>query len=79
MNIVKQITVQIPDYLEEWLHQEADRRETSIDELVLEAVFLYRSRPPRRLLAAGAGASGETDISQRIEEILAAEWGRAKD
>ena len=30
-------------------------------------------RGEQRLLAAGAGASGRSDISDRIEEILAAE------
>jgi hypothetical protein len=28
----------------------------------------------RRLLAAGAGSSGRSDVSERIEEILAQEW-----
>jgi hypothetical protein len=76
---MEQITIRIPKYLDSWLRQEADRRETSVDELITEAVYLYRSRPPRRLLAAGAGVSGETDISQRMEKLLAAEWGRAKN
>ena len=76
---MEQLTINLPEYLKTWLCQEADRRETSIDELVAEAIYLYRARPPRRLLSTGAGASGETDISERVEEILAAEWERAID
>lgn len=30
----------------------------------------------RRLLAAGAGHSGEDDISERVHEILDREWAR---
>jgi hypothetical protein len=46
----------------------------SISELTREAV--ERHLGGRRLLAAGAGHSGHTDISERIEEILAAEVTR---
>ena len=48
-----------------------------MSELTREAIerLLDAPRGERRLLAAGAGASGQSDISERIEEILTAEVG----
>ena len=73
---MKKITVEIPDELAAWLHHEAQCREITVPELVRDAIVHHRSRGPIILRAAGAGTSGETDISQRIEELIAAEWGR---
>lgn len=42
---------------------------------VKQLVDRATSRDTRRLRAAGAGRSGESDISERIEEILRTEWG----
>ena len=46
-----------------------------MSDLTREAIETFLGTEPgrRRLLAAGAGASGRDDISERIEEILAAE------
>jgi len=73
---MKKITVEIPDDLDAWLRHEAQCRGITVSELVRDAIVLHRSRGRVELRAAGAGASGETDISQRIEELIAAEWGR---
>jgi Arc/MetJ-type ribon-helix-helix transcriptional regulator len=70
-------TVKLPDDLDARLRHEAQRRGVTVSELTREAIerLLNAPRGRRRLLAAGAGASGRRDISQRIEEILASEVG----
>lgn len=72
---VKRTTVKLPDDLDARLRHEAQRRGTTVSELTREAieVHLGGGRSRRRLLAAAAGGSGRSDISERIEEILAAE------
>jgi hypothetical protein len=71
---MKRTTVKLPEDLDARLRHEAARRGMTISELTREAV--ERHLGGRRLLAAGAGRSGHTDISERIEEILAAEVPR---
>lgn len=51
---------------------EASRRGMTISELTREALEAHGA-PRRRLLAGAAGRSGRRDISERIEELLAAE------
>jgi predicted transcriptional regulator len=74
---MKRTTVKLPDELDALLRHEAARRGLTISELTREAIDNYlvvgRGRHRRRLLAAGAGRSGHSDVSERIEEILAAE------
>jgi hypothetical protein len=72
---VKRTTVKIPDALDAQLRHEAKRRGTTIADISREALEAYFGGPStrRRLGAAGAGRSGRSDISERIEEILAAE------
>lgn len=72
---MRRTTVKLPDEMDARLRHEAERRGTTISELTREAIeaHLGGGRTRRRLLAAGAGASGHTDISERIEAILAAE------
>lgn len=72
---VRRTTVKLPDDLDARLRHEAARRGVTVSELTREAIetLLVAPRGRRRLLAAGAGASGRADISERIEEILAAE------
>jgi hypothetical protein len=67
--------VKLPDDLDARLRHEAERRGTTVSELTRQAIeaHLGGSRARRRLLAAGSGRSGRSDISERIEEILAAE------
>jgi hypothetical protein len=77
---MKRTTVKLPDELDAQLRHEAARRGMTISELTREAVEKHlaggRGRR-RRLMAAGAGRSGHSDVSERIEEILAAEVERS--
>ena len=72
---MQRTTVKLPDDLDARLRHEAQRRGTTVSELTREAIeaHLGGARTRRRLSAAGAGASGHADISERIEEILANE------
>ena len=67
--------MKLPDELDARLRHEAQRRGSTVSELTREAIenLLGAQRGKRRFLAAGAGASGSNDISERIEEILANE------
>ncbi len=72
---MQRTTVKLSDELDARLRHEAERRGTTVSELTREAIETYLGSQPgrRRLLASGAGASGRSDISERIEEILATE------
>jgi predicted transcriptional regulator len=72
---VQRTTVKLPDDLDARLRHEAQRRGTTVSQLTREAIeaHLGGARTRRRLMAAAAGASGTSDISERIEEILADE------
>ncbi|WP_236056940.1 CopG family transcriptional regulator [Mycobacterium sp. SM1] len=72
---MKRTTVKIPDALDARLRHEAARRNMTISELSRKALetYLGADRGRRRLNAAAAGRSGRSDVSERIEEILAAE------
>ena len=72
---MQRTTVKLPDELDARLRHEAKRRGSTVSELTREAIenLLGAQHGKRRLLAAGAGASGSNDISERIEEILANE------
>lgn len=75
LTYVRRTTVKLPDELDARLRHEAQRREMTVSDLTREAIRTYLDAPTgrRRLLAAGAGDSGRTDISERIDEILMAE------
>ena len=75
---VKRTTVKIPDELDARLRHEAARRGVTIAEISRAALEAYLDVPGgrRQLGAAGAGRSGRDDVSERIEEILAAEVAR---
>ena len=76
---MKRTTLKIPDSLDARLRHEAERRGVTISEINREALESYlgvRRGGRRHLAAAGAGRSGERDVSERIEEILAGEIGR---
>jgi predicted transcriptional regulator len=70
---MKRTTVKLPEELDAKLRHEAERRGITISELTREAIQQHLNAGKRRLEAAGAGKSGRDDISERIEEILAAE------
>jgi predicted DNA-binding protein len=72
---MKRTTVKLPDDLDVRLRLEAKRRDMTISELTREAIEAHLgTNGERRLLAAGAGRSGRSDLSERIEEILREEW-----
>jgi len=74
---MKRTTVKLPDQLDARLRLEARRRGLTISQLTREAIESHLGQQQRRrLLAAGAGRSGRSDISERIEEILREEWAR---
>jgi hypothetical protein len=78
MSSMVRTTVKLTEEADARLRHEAERRGTTVSTLVREAIESYLGLGPRRrLLSAGAGSSDETDISERIDEILAAEWGRS--
>src|SRR5439155_504942 len=53
------------------LRYEAERRETTVSALTREAIEAFLGMGSRRkLLSVGAGDSGQSDISERIEELL---------
>ena len=76
---MQRTTVKLPDELDARLRHEAQRRGVTVSELTREAIetLLEAPRGRRRLRAAGAGASGRHDISERIEEIIAGEVARS--
>lgn len=69
---VNRTTVKLPAELDARLRHEAKRRGLTVSELTREAIAAHLGHR-RTLRAAGAGRSGRTDISERIEEILASE------
>ena len=75
---MKRTTLKIPDALDARLRHEAQRRGMTISELSREALEAHLGTGSRRrwLGAAKAGRSGVSDVSERIEEILAAEARR---
>ena len=75
---VKRTTLKISDALDARLRHEAQRRGITISEVSREALEAHLGGPSgrRRLGAARAGRSGSNDVSERIEEILAAEVQR---
>ncbi len=76
---MQRTTVKLPDELDARLRHEAQRRGVTVSELTREAIetLLEAPRGRRRLLAAGTGASGHHDISERIDEIIAGEVARS--
>jgi Arc/MetJ-type ribon-helix-helix transcriptional regulator len=76
---MKRTTVKIPDELDARLRHEAARRGTTISEVTRTALeeHLGAGRPRRRLAAPAASGSGQSDISERISEIYAAELDRS--
>ncbi len=65
-------TVKLPEALDARLRYESERRGITISELTREAIESHL-HSGRKLGAAAAGRSGRSDVSERIEEILARE------
>ena len=73
---MKRTTVELPDEIDTRLRHEAHRRGITIFDLTREAIEQHLGARGRRLRAAGAGRSGQDDISDQIEEILTTEVPR---
>jgi predicted DNA-binding protein len=74
---MKRTTVKLPEDLDARLRHEAAARGATISEVTREAIAAYLGDKGqgRKLLAARAGRSGSSRISERIEQILAEELG----
>ncbi|HLA15759.1 MAG TPA: CopG family transcriptional regulator [Candidatus Limnocylindrales bacterium] len=70
---MKRTTIKLPDELDLKLRHEARRRGTTISEVTRQAILEHLGGGRRQLMAAAAGRSGQSDVSERIEEILRAE------
>jgi predicted transcriptional regulator len=77
---MQRTTVKLPDDLDARLRHEAQRRHTTVSEVTREAIEAHLGGPRtrRKLSAAGAGASGYHDVSERIEEIIINEVGPSR-
>jgi Arc/MetJ-type ribon-helix-helix transcriptional regulator len=75
---MRRTTVKIPDELDARLRHEAERRGATIAEVTRAALEEHLQGGRRRLAARGAGRSGRSDISERMEEIIAAELDRSR-
>jgi predicted DNA-binding protein len=74
---LKRTTIQLPDDLDARLREEAKRRGTTIAEVTRTALEEHLAVDARRGVgAAGATRSGQSDFSERIDEIMAAEADR---
>jgi len=74
---MKRTTVSLPDDLAWELERAAKRHGVSASEIVRRALAEHLdARPdrPRRYSFIGIASSGHTDISERVDEILANEW-----
>ena len=70
---MKRTTIKLPDALDSRLRHEAERRGVSLSELTREAIEDHLMGGTSRRRLAKPGASGRSDVSHRIEEILRSE------
>lgn len=71
---MKRTTIKVPDDVDRMMREEAARRGLTVSEWVRERIESGLPQQRRRNLRfVGAGRSGRSDISERIEEILADE------
>lgn len=75
---MKRTTVKLPDELDSRLRHEAARRGMTLSELTREAIEAHLGGARRRFRSAGAGASEHGDLSTRIDELLAEDFGRPR-
>ncbi|MFF3845256.1 CopG family transcriptional regulator [Streptomyces sp. NPDC002328] len=76
---MKRTTVKVDDALDARMRHEAARRGMTVSEWTREAIAAHlpggddrhEAVPRRTFRSAGAGDSGRTDISERMEELLA--------
>jgi Ribbon-helix-helix protein, copG family len=78
---MKRTTVTIPDDIAAALEREARRRRVPVSQVAREAFAAHlglTGDEPRRLPFAALGASGHHTTARDLEEVLAAEWTRAR-
>jgi predicted transcriptional regulator len=76
---MRRTTVKLPDDLDARLRHEAQRRGVTIAEVTRAALEEHLGGGRRRSLGARASfRSGRSDISERIEEIIASEIGLSR-
>ena len=74
---MRRTTVMLSDEVDDLLRHEARRLGITVSQLTREAIETHLGvRPRRHFLAAGAGSSGDPDLTTKIEEILAEGFGR---
>ena len=73
LTYMKRTTVMLPDEVDARVRQEAERRGMTVSEWTREAVdaHLPAAGGGHRLAFAGMFRSGRSDISERVEELLA--------
>jgi predicted DNA-binding protein len=68
---MRRISIKLPDDLDARLRHEAERRGSTIADVVREAIEAHGGGvAKRRLTAAKAGRSGSRDTARRIETII---------
>jgi len=77
---MRRTTIKLPDDLDARLRHEASRRGVPIADVAREALEAHLGTGGRRrvLGAAAAGRSGASDVSERVEEILASELAASR-
>jgi hypothetical protein len=77
---MKRTTIKVPDDVDRMMREEAARRGLTVSEWVRERIESGLPQQRRRTLRfVGAGRSGRSDISERIEEILAGDLSADHD
>ncbi len=80
--LMGRISISLPEDIDLRLRHEAQLRNMTISEITREAIAAFLDEETaigsgqgkrRRLLGAKAGSSGQSDISERIEQILRTE------
>ena len=82
---MQRTTVKLPDELDARLRQDAQRQGVTIAQITRTALEAHLGSARgghrggrRRLGGAAAGASGVSDISERIEEIISSEIAQSR-
>ena len=74
---VKRTTIKVDDEIDARIRQEAQRRGVTVSEWIREAIAAHLpgrdsgDNGARTFRMAAAGASGQTDVSARFDEVLA--------
>jgi hypothetical protein len=79
---MKRATISLPDDLAGVVMREAQRRHVSVSELARDALREHLDvdrQTPKDLPFVGIGRSGQRHTARDAEDILAREWGNARD